>query len=501
MPALMALLLPALLLAAVSSAWAQKPVGEVVSVTGVVLDGASVPVMGATVMVANHPELGGTVTGPKGEFAFNVPKGMVLQVSCIGFATQTFTIKHADVLYVTLEDDSEFLDEAVVVGYGVQKKESIVGAISTVSADAMANTGTNNIFNALNGKVAGMSQIVTSGAPGEDQASVMLRGLSSWNGSEPLYLVDGVERSMAEVNPDDVQSVSVLKDASATAVFGSKGANGVILVTTKTGRLGRPKMNLKVEFGAKSLLRVPDHISSATTVEMANLAMKNDGSYASLYSDDVIRQYRDGSNPYRYPDVDWDKELYKTFAPTYNVSFNISGGSKRVKYYGSVNYYHESSILKDVSDSGSKSNYSSDRIQYRLNLDADLTRTTLLSFKFQGTSTINNSPSVNTGTVFSTAFQATGAVFPAYFPSDIYEQYPDPNYPDASGIRLASEAGANFKNPMNYLLNASWNQTTTHKLITDLELKQNFDFVTKGLSARVLASLTSTFSRASQTAS
>ena len=490
--------------AAVSDTQQASPQKKI-TVKGTVVDAESLPVIGATVMVAGHPDLGGTMTSDKGEFSFDVPAGMSLQISCIGYDTQTIAVQDATSLFITLEENTEFLDEVVVVGYGVQTKESIVGAISTVSSESVANTGSNLLASALNGKVSGMSQILTSGAPGEDTPEIFLRGLSSMNGSQPLVMVDGVERSMNEVSPNDVASISVLKDASATAVFGAKGANGVILVTTKTGLQGRPKMTANVEYGTKSMLRIPEHISSYTTVQMANVALQNDNSFGSMYSDKVLEAYRTQSDPYRYPDVNWYDEMFKKFSPTYNASFSLQGGSDKVTYYTSINYYHEGSITKDLSDVGARSNFSSDRLTYRVNLDAKLTKSTTLNFKLGGVTTINNGPqtgsgTVNVGTLFSTMFQATGAVYPAYFPEDIYELYPDPNYPDAHERRLASSAQANFENPMRYLLFSKWYETTTNKINTDLQLTQNLDFITKGLSAKVLASMTSSYSRNSQNA-
>ena len=503
------LMLSVLCWAALAPARAQVRQSSVqkVIVSGTVVDENGLPAIGAAVSVDGQPSLG-AVVDDKGAFRISVPVRSIMRVSYLGYSDQTRTVTK-DLLdwYVQLAPDENFLEDAVVVGYGVQRKESVVGAISTVSSEQLANTGTQSLASALSGKVSGMLTSVTNGAPGFDEASIMIRGLSSFSesGNSPLVLVDGVERTMSTINPTEVQSVSVLKDASATAVFGSKGANGVILVTTKTGSEGRAKMHATAEMGLTSALWLPEHISSAQTIEMANVALKNDQSYAALYPQSVIDAYTAGTNPYRYPDIDWYKIMMNKFAPSYNASFDISGGSKRIKYYAMANYYHEGSLLKDINDLGPVK-YTQDRISYRLNLNAALTKTTELALRFGGAITINNCPgtSVNVnvinGSFFDQMYMASGAMFPAYWPADIYDQYPDPNYPDASGIRLSSNAGQSTNNPYSYLLYNQWLQNTLYRVMTDLSLKQDLSFITKGLSAKATVSLTSSYQRVSESA-
>lgn len=481
--------------------FAQK---QTVLVTGTVLDDMSLPAVGAVVVVNGKSSDGATTTDQNGKFSINVPIGATLSVSSLGYETQAKMIEKPQDWVVFLSLESTFLDEAVVVGYGVQTKESMVGSISTVRSDDLIHSGTNSIASALTGKVAGLQTSTTNGAPGEDNTSLMIRGLSSWNGNSPLVIVDGVERSMNELSVNDVASISVLKDASATAVFGAKGANGVILVTTKSGRVGRPRMSFGVEYGIKQPLRLADHVDSYTTVSMANIAYKNDNLFGSMYSDQVLQAYKDQSNPYRYPDVNWYGQMFKAFTDTYNANFSMNGGNDKVRYYASANYYRDNPITKTIDGVG-RSNYSSDRLNYRLNLDASITEFTTLTFRLGGTTTINNAPTtsstyVNTGKVFNAAYMATGAVYPAYYPEDIYEMYPDPNYPNATGKRLATATGngATYDNPMNYLFTPSWLTTTHHKIITDLVLDQKLDFITKGLAIKGTASLTSAYQRISE---
>ena len=477
-----------------------------VTVTGTVVDETGLPAIGASVIVNGVTSQGATMTDMDGRFKIDAPRGSSLQFTYVGYEVESRTVEGPGDIFVTLKLSSTFLDEAVVVGYGVQTKESLVGAISTVSSEDLAHTGSNSIMSSLSGKVSGLKTTTNNGAPGEDNTTLMLRGLSSWNGSTPLVMVDGVERAMSEISPQDVASISVLKDASATAVFGAKGANGVIIVTTKTGQEGRPKMHANVEYGFKQPLRVPNHIDSYTTVVMANEAYRNDGLFASMYSADIIEKYRTHSDPWRYPDVNWYDEMLKNFTDTYNANFNISGGSKKVKYYSAINYYRDNSIIKTMDGVG-KSNYSSDRITYRLNVDAMVTKYTTVSFKFGGFMTINAAPTVsgttvNTGQIFVQSYMSTGAVYPAYFPADIFSLYPDIYYPDAHERRLANAHGngSTYDNPMRFLMTPSWLETTDHKITSDLILDQKLDFITKGLSLKGIASLTTSYSRNSEKA-
>lgn len=473
-----------------------------ITVKGVVVDEQGLPAIGASVLVAGSTSMG-TVTDEKGSFTIKVPAGSVLNVSYVGYADQSRKVTR-DLLdwYVQLEVDANFIEDAVVVGYGVQKKESIVGAISTVSAEKLADTGTQDITSALSGKVSGLLMTSESGAPGSE-TTMILRGVSSFSagGNSPLVMVDGVERKMSDLNPSEVQSISVLKDASATAVFGSKGANGVILVTTKSGQEGRAKMHARAEFGVLSAVSIPEHVGSVETIQMANVALKNDQSFPALYSDKVIEQYRSGANPWRYPDVDWYDVMLDKLAPSYNASFDISGGSKRIKYYAMGSYYHDGSLIKQLNKNGPVK-YTSDRINYRLNLDATLTKTTTLSLRFGGSVKINNRPngSVTQGQIFNEMYMASGAMFPAYFTEDIYSLYPDPNYPDVEGIRVANNTGQNWENPARHLLYNNWREDTEYRVLSDLILKQNLDFITKGLSAKVMVSLTTSFDRMSESA-
>lgn len=310
-----------------------------------------------------------------------------------------------------------------------------MGAISQVDNKSLVNSGTANITNALTGKLSGVTSIQSSGQPGENDATLLIRGVSSWNGSAPLVLVDGVERDFADLDPNEVETISVLKDASATAVFGAKGANGVIIVTTKVGETGRPKMNLSVEYGLDIPSDLPKHISSYTTAQLLNVAKKNTGDW-SLYTDRELQEYRSPSsriNALRYPDNDWFDLLMKKCASTVNANFNMSGGTDRVKYFVSLGYMHEGSIIKQLHEY-KNTTFTYDRINYRSNLDFKPTKSMSLAVKVGGTLGIKQNPSnQSVGDLFNTFYSASPMMYPAYFPGWVLDEIPDPDYPRLRG--------------------------------------------------------------------
>ena len=475
-----------------------KAQGEQIQVKGNVLDADSKPIPGVTIMVKGKPQLGGTITDEQGYFTFSCPAGETLQASCIGYVTVESKFARSGDWFVTMDEDAVMLEDVVVVGYGTQKKESVVGAISQVGSDALANAGTTNVTNALAGKLSGVLTFQTSGTPGNSDAEIFVRGISSWNGSGPLVMVDGVERSFSELDPNEIQTISVLKDASATAVFGAKGANGVILVTTKTGVKGKPKMNVSVNYGIDIPQELPQFIDAATTAEMINEAYRNDGIYGSLISPEVIAKYRSGSDPVRYPDNNWYDMLLKDVAQNVTANYSLRGGTDRIRYYVGVGYTNEGSIVKRLNDyKGTTFQYH--KINYRTNLDIDITETTQLSFKVGGSTAIVQQPSgASVSKLFTEMYRASPMMFPAFYPSWVLEQFPDANYPNLVADRLAQNNGAYTNNPYNTLSSGNFTQTTTNRLNTDIVLNQKLDFITKGLSFKAMASLTSVFSRISQ---
>lgn len=471
----------------------------------VVTDADGLPVIGAGVFVSGDRS-SGVVTGLDGEFEISVPKGKTIEIQSLGYQTYFATVNDASLTKITLVPESTLLEETVVVGYGERKKESVLGAIAQVSTDDIINSGTTNITSAIAGKLSGVSTILNGGQPGDSDATILIRGVASWNGSSPLVLVDGVERSFSEIDPNEVATISVLKDASATAVFGAKGANGVIIVTTRTGSIGKPTMSANVSYGFDFPTEIPEHISSATTARLLNVALKNAQSFGSLIPDWQIAEYENPSsriNSIRYPDNDWFSLVTKSFAQSMNANFNLSGGTEKLKYFVSLGYNHEGSIFKDFSEWGG-ANFSYDKINYRTNLDFSLTRSTKLSMKIGGNLGIRQRPTgtggLSTTGLFGHMYSSSPMMYPAYYPDWVLDEIPDTDYPDSRGDRIASSRLAYYDNVVKLLGYGSYDKSVANTLYTDLILKQNLDFITKGLSFSANLSLSSYYSRVAETA-
>ena len=339
--------------------------------TGEALIGVSVVVKGTTT---------GTLTDISGKFSIPVTGGQVsLIISFIGYTTQEVAATPGTDLNVAMGLELTQISEVVVVGYGTQKKESVVGAITQVNNASLMKSGTSNITNAISGKLSGVLTIQATGEPGANQSEIIIRGLSSWNGSQPLVLVDGVERDFTMLDPNEIATISVLKDASATAVFGAKGANGVIVVTSKRGALGKPKLDFSGSYGLQRATRIPDHIDSYTTMSLLNVARMNGQQFSLLTPDNILEEYRNPSTPLnalRYPNTNWFDEVTRPFAPMANANLNITGGTEFVKYFLSLGYQYQGDFFKGQKEGYLDNRYYSHQFNYRINVDFTLSKTT-----------------------------------------------------------------------------------------------------------------------------
>ena len=347
------------------------------TITGTILTGdTNEPAIGATVYLRNSTT--GTVTDVNGKYSITVEGiGGVLEFSYIGYKKQEVAITGQKTINIVLQPDTEVLDEVVVVGYGSQKKESVVGAISTLDVTKLTVPGS-SISNALAGQLSGIVAMSRSGEPGKNSAAdFYIRGVSSFKGtSTPLVLVDGIERDLDLVDTDDIASFSILKDASASAVYGVRGANGVILITTKKGAVGKPQVNVRTEFGFTQPTKRPQMLGSAEWAELYNEA------YGSqYYSPEEIEKYRTNADPDLYPNVDWFDALFDDMASNQRVNLNITGGSDIVKYYVSGAFYNESSIYKNAGNIyGYNPSIRYNKFNFRANVDLNLTKSTVVNF-------------------------------------------------------------------------------------------------------------------------
>ncbi|MCD7973050.1 MAG: TonB-dependent receptor [Candidatus Azobacteroides sp.] len=350
------------------------------NISGIVTDETGETLIGVTVSVKGTTR--GTLTDMDGAYSIDVTPGEILSFSYLRYDNKEITVQAGmDKLDVRMDDNEQVLEEVVVVGYGVQKKQTVTGAISSVKSKELTDVPVANLNNALAGKVAGLVTVQESGRPGEDAAKMYIRGQSTWVDSSPLIIVDGMEReSFSQIDPNEVESISVLKDASSTAVYGVRGANGVILVTTKRGAVGKPRISFSANWGIQKPTQVPEFLGSYDQLVLMKQAYINDGKdplveAPSLLSDEALEGFRTGSDPYKYPNIVWYKAMTKSSAPQQQYNVNVSGGTESVKYFVSMGYLSQAGIFKYTS---MQKDYNPDtyynRFNFRSNLDVKINK-------------------------------------------------------------------------------------------------------------------------------
>ena len=477
-----------------------------IQVKGNLVDGTGEPLIGATVKVKGNAGVG-AVTDLDGNFSISVPsENSTLVFTYVGMKAKEVKVGKKREFKITLEDDNA-IGEVVVVGYGQQKKASVVGAITQTTGKVLERAGgVSDIGSALTGNLPGVITTSSSGMPGDEDPKIVIRGVSSWNSSDPLVLVDGIERPMSSVDIHSVQSISVLKDASATAVYGVKGANGVILITTKRGTEGKAKISASASSALKLVSKLPETYGSADALYYVNQAIKHElglspSSWGDIRSTDFINNYNAPAGSIdpetgllmseRYPDVDWQKELFKDYAMSYNANVNIAGGTKAVKYYAAIDYQHEGDLFREWKNNrGYTSGYGFNRINVRSNLDFQLTKTTTLKANLAGSHGIRKSPyGLDKGSWAET--QLWQAAYSA--PHDTFL----PQYSDGVwGYLPKDEQGS--PNSVTQLALHGEQATTTTRINTDFTLEQDLSFITKGLKASAIVSWDNVFVEASR---
>ncbi|MCF0198775.1 MAG: TonB-dependent receptor [Bacteroidaceae bacterium] len=470
-------------------------------VKGVVVDSSGEPVIGAKVMEKGNPK-SATVTDIDGNYSLSLSKSKgTIVVSMVGMTPKEMAVSAGKRFSVTLEDDEKQMEEVIVVGYGQQKKASVVGAITQTTGEVLERAaGVTNLGSALTGNLPGVVTVASSGQPGEEEPEITIRGAASWNGnSAPLVLVDGIERPMSSVDVNSVATVSVLKDASATAVYGVKGANGVILITTKRGQDGKARIDVGFNTVIKQASRLPGKYDSYDALVYRNMAVENElaispESWAYVKPMSFIQNYRNQGNlrdefgtllSERYPNVDWQNALFNNHAMSYNANMNISGGTQFVKYFVAFDFANEGDLSKMYDNNrGYKGGYTYNRLNVRSNLDFQLTKTTTLSANLFGSNGIKKAPFANQGDVWQEAQRWAGAYNIA--PDVFVPQYEDGSwgyYPSASNVSNSAEN----------LATAGMTQTTTTRITTDFTLDQDLKFITPGLRATATISWDNTF--------
>ena len=458
------------------------PNGEM-TVAGTVISSAdNQPIVGANIYVEGTNV--GTTTDAGGNYKLTVPaSAKTVTVSFLGYDTKKISVRDIHLFkLITLADASNKLEDVVVVGFGVQKKESLVGAVQSVKPSDL-QTSSSNLSTSFSGKIAGVIAVQKSGEPGADGANFWIRGISTFgSGQSPLLILDGVEitnQMLNNIPPETIESFSVLKDATATALYGSRGANRVMIITTKNGRDSeKMTINLRAEFGASAPTRVPKVADGITYMETFNEARTTRGE-KPYYSNEKIMGTKLGLDPYVYPNVDWYDMLFKDCTFNQNFNFNMTGGAKKIDYFLNASVYNENGIMRKPEASKFDTNINAQKYLFQANVSADATKTTRVSLKMNTQLHYRHAPIQSVSDLFAYAMTGMPCEFPATLPgeeSDTFVRF---------GTNNAWNSGF-FTNPYAQLCRGYGDQFRGH-FTSALTVNQNLDFITKGLSATGMA--------------
>jgi len=439
------------------------------TITGRVTDIDDQPIPGVTVIVKETTT--GTTTDINGNFKLSIPNdARMLTFSFIGMKTQDVIVGKKTVFNLVLEDQAIGLDEVVAVGYGTQKKYSVIGSITTINPLKLKTGTTRSLSNNLAGQLSGVIAVQRSGEPGYDNSNFWIRGISTFGGNKnPLVLVDGIERSLDNIDPEEIASFSILKDASASAVYGVRGANGVILINTKRGEIGKPKITVRAEQGFTQPNKLPQFVGAADYLGVMN-SIRTESGKIPLYSQEQIDNIRNKVDPDLYPDVNWLDLITKDQATNSRVNFSVSGGSKVLRYSLVASFYSENGILERDNSQGWDSSLKLKRYNVRSNVDMNLTPTTLFRFNIGGYMQDRNSPAQSIDALFTEAFTIPPYVHPAIYSTG--------EIPRTSGR----------SNPWAMATQTGYERSSASKIESLFSVEQDLKFIVPGLKAKALFS-------------
>lgn len=435
------------------------------SISGLVSDNIGNPLIGVTISVKGTSL--GVVTDVNGAYTMhNITVGQTLVFSYIGYRTEEVLIRNQEVINIIMSENSVLMEEVVVVGYGTQKKVSVTGSVSNVPVKSLQMNSTPSLNNAISGKIPGIITRQTSGEPGYDAANIYIRGIGTLGNRNPLVLVDGIERDMSNLNVNEIESFSVLKDASATAVYGVRGANGVILINTKRGTVGKPTVVLRSEVAMLVPQRLPDYINGYEYAQLMNEAYIHSGK-GVRWSIEELNKFKDGSEPYLYPNVDWLDVILKkrTMQTVHNLS--VTGGAERVRYYVNVGFTMEDGIYKQDNLNAYKTNANLQRYSFRSNVDIDITRTVNMNLGIGGIVDERHYPGNSGIGIFDAAKRTSPISFPV-------------RNPDGSPGGVNTYIGSN---PWGMATQSGYSADRHHTIQANFGLKWDLgNLITKGLS-------------------
>ncbi len=436
--------------------------GKVTDVGGESLPGVTITVEGST---------RGVITDYDGLFSIEVMPLDNLIISFVGMQTQTVSVKGVTHLEITMHEHAELLDEVQIVGFGQQRKGSVTSSVASVSGEEL-RAPVGKLSNAFAGQISGLISIQRTGEPGADAAEFWIRGMSSFaGGTSPLVLVDGVPRSMNDIEADEIESFTVLKDAAATAVYGAQGANGVVLITSKRGRAQRARISYRGEVSHLTPTRRPRYANSYDYLSLYNEALRNEGQQPE-FSDEILELYRTGADPDLYPSVDWWSTLINDY--TYNTrhTLNFRGGTDRARYFVSGAYYSESGYFK--SNPEYDNNSTLNRYNLRSNIDIDVTDNTLMRVDFSGQYLTQNRSRQTSQDIFNRISRIPPYLIPPVYSDGTFAQHPS--------------FTNNRQNPWVYLTETGYQKTYRSFIQSSVHLEQKLDFITRGLKVRGLIS-------------
>lgn len=457
------LIVVCLTIGCISGIYAQN---QTIEITGNVKDGSNIPLIGVNISVKNVTGLG-VITDIDGNYRIKIAPYSTLIFSYIGFDTQEILVKEGTkTLNVMMKESSaSVLDEVVITGTGAQKKVTLTGAVSNVDINHLKTT-TSSITNALAGNVPGILARQTSGQPGKNTSEFWIRGISTFGANNSaLILVDGFERSLNEINVEDIESFSVLKDASATAIYGSRGANGVVLITTKRGKAGKVNINVKAESTYNTRTYTPEFVDGFTYASLLNES-RTTRYLEPLYNDNDLYLFKSGMDPDLYPNVDWMDTLLKDGAMTYRANLDISGGGSTARYFVSASYINEDGMYKvDKAMKEFDTNSTFERWNYRMNVDVDITKTTLLKVGVSGWLSKQNESGFGEGQIWASIMGQNPITIPI--------MYSNGRFPSAGNNERA--------NPWILATQGGYIENWDNTIQTNASLEQDLKFITKGL--------------------
>jgi len=465
----------------ISSRFITMEITQGKEIRGLVTDSIG-PMPGVSVSVKDRTNIG-TSTDINGRYILEVPdENVILVFRMVGFETQEIAVKGRTVINVTIKSAANQLDEAVVVAFGTQKKESVIGSITTINPKEL-KVPSSNLTTALAGRVAGMIAYQRGGEPGQDNANFFVRGITTFGTNRnPLILIDGVELTttdLARLNPDDIASFSIMKDATATALYGARGANGVVLVTTKEGMEGKAKINFRLENSLSTATKNVELADPVTYMKLHNEAILTRDPLRELpYRDDKIDNTVPGSGSMIYPSTDWRKDLFKDYTMNQRINMSVSGGGAIARYYVAGAFNQDNGVLKVDDRNNFNSNIKLKNYSLRSNVNVDLTKSTEMIIRLTGNFDDYTGPVDGGEAMYRRIMRTNPVLFPSTYPVDAEHQY-------VQHIMFGNFQDGSYLNPYADMV-SGYKESARSNMIAQLEVKQDLTMLTQGLSARAM---------------